>query len=181
MNPQQRDNILVKTMMTGGLVNAATALRASRQVGLELSAACASLAKESAGRNVFGGDPWNRTAYPRGMALPVRWREQAVTRWRYTVYKIRRALGMQPNGVGPCQLTSANLQREAESAGGCWKVLPNMQVGFRLLKGLIDAHGGVQGGFAAYNGSGPAAAAYGLAAVAEAAAWHRRFADAGVM
>jgi len=159
------------------LANAAAIISAARNSGLKLSVACASLEKESSGRNVFGGDPWNQSVYPRGPALFDSWKESPVTRAKYTVYKMRRALGMQPNGVGPCQLTSVGLQIDAQKAGGCWKPYPNMLIGFRFLKGLIDEFG-VQLGFQHYNGSGPAAEAYGRESLQQVNEWHTRLEEA---
>jgi hypothetical protein len=121
---------------------------------------------ESHGYNEFGGE---------GTACPTAWREGPVTRFRYTVYKIRRGLGFSNNGVGPTQLTSTSYQQEAERRGGCWIPLHNCEVGFQLLGTLLRAVSDPADGFAAYNGSGPAADAYGARAVEYATIWHYRF------
>lgn len=167
-----RDQRLAKLIAAYGIQNAADCVAAHNKTGLDLSDCLAMLENESGGRNEFGADPG-------GNALPRAWFDTTVTRAKYTVYKIRRNLGMTPNGVGPCQLTSVGLQKEAEKAGGCWKPLHNMGVGFTFLKQLQAEHGR-EGGFAAYNGSGPAAVAYGQRAMERAAIWHDRFLKAGL-
>jgi hypothetical protein len=53
----------------------------------------------------------------------------------------------------------------------------SMGVGFSFLKQLQAQHGR-EGGFAAYNGSGPAAVAYGQRAMERAAIWHGRLVKA---
>lgn len=173
------DNKLLFTIEQYGLQNGPDILRASRAVGLELSYCCALLEMESGGRNIFGGDPWNSNEFPRGAALPSSWDESVVTRTKYTYYKMRRNKGMQPNGVGPCQLTSAGLQIAAEKRGGCWKPLHNMEIGFTLLKELIDKNG-EQLGYQEYNGSGPAAEAYGRNATGLQIQWHKIFVSHGI-
>jgi hypothetical protein len=166
------DEKLVKLISDWGVGNASDCVAAHNRIGLDLSDCLAMLENESGGRNIFGADPG-------GNALPSAWFDTSVTRAKYTFYKLRRNLGMTPNGVGPCQLTSTDLQREAEKAGGCWKPLHNMGVGFNFLKQLQAIHGR-EGGFAAYNGSGPAAVAYGQRAMERAAIWHDRFVKAGL-
>jgi hypothetical protein len=167
-----RDQKLAQFIADWGIANAADCVAAHNRIGLDLSDCLAMLENESGGRNIFGADPG-------GYALPRAWFDTTVTRAKYTVYKIRRNFGMTPNGVGPCQLTSTGLQKEAEHAGGCWKPRYNMEVGFEFLKQLQAEHG-QQGGFAAYNGSGPAAEAYGERAMERAATWHSRFVKAGL-
>jgi hypothetical protein len=168
----EHDRRLAEVIEANGITNAADAVAAAGATGLALSYACALLENESAGRNIFGADPG-------GNALPRTWFDTPVTRTKYTIYKMRRNLGMTPNGVGPCQLTSIGLQKDAEKAGGCWKPRHNMGVGFTFLRQLQDAHGS-QGGFRAFNGSGPAAVAYGERAIRRAAEWHQRFVRAGL-
>ena len=76
-------------------------------------------------------------------------------------------------GVGPTQLTWYAFQDQADALGGAWKPYPNMVVGFRHLKTLINQMG-KEHGAAAYNGTGPAADAYGKDFVKKQEAWHRR-------
>lgn len=143
--------------------------------GFGLAACCAMVEKESGGRMVWGADPWDSAAYPHGLALPVDLQEQPVTEANYHAYRDRRNGGMQPQGCGITQLTSPSLQVEAERAGGCWVPFYNVVIGFHYLRGLFVAHGSALAGFTAYNGSGPAALAYGQQAVGLMNAWQRRF------
>lgn len=68
-------------------------------------------------------------------------------------------IGEGQNGIGPCQLTSAGYQQDADRLGGVWNAYCNCQVGFRLLHELIERYG-VWAGAMHYNGSGPAAERY---------------------
>jgi hypothetical protein len=144
---------------------------ARERVGFDLAACCALLVNESNGRNLWGGDPWDRGAYPRGIALNPTLNETTVTQLVYTTYKLRRDAGLQPQGCGPCQLTDASLQIEAEKLGGCWVPVHNMTVGFRFLQQLFVEHRGAFAGFSAYNGSGPAAENYAQRASGQQAEW----------
>jgi hypothetical protein len=162
---------------THGLDNALDAVHAFETVGgraragFDLAACCALLVNESNGRNLWGGDPWNRDEYPRGIALNPSLNESEVSQGVYTVYKLRRNSGLQPQGCGPCQLTDASLQIEAEKLGGCWIPVHSMTVGFRFLQQLFVEHGSAYAGFEAYNGSGPAAEAYAQRACGQQAEW----------
>jgi hypothetical protein len=171
MTHEQR---LVELVSAHGIANAGDCVTASQQPGRPTLPRClAMLENESGGRNVFGADPG-------GSALPRGWFDTEVTHAKYLVYKFRRdRLGLTPNGVGPCQLTSVGLQKEAEQLGGCWKPLHNMQVGFHFLHGLILEHG-VFGGFESYNGSGAAAVSYAERAMSRAAVWEGRLKQAGL-
>lgn len=172
MTEAERDEELRRVISDYGIANAADCVQAHHHTlaGLNLSDCLALLENESTGRNIFGGE---------GSACPSRWYEGPVTRYRYTIYKVRRNLGMSPNGVGPTQLTDPGLQKEAEKAGGCWKPYYNMIVGFHLLRELQQQHGREEG-FRAYNGSGPAAVAYGARAIERAQIWHDRFVRLGL-
>jgi hypothetical protein len=136
----------------------------------DLSQCLAMIENESAGHNIFGGE---------GSACPVEWYEQEVTEPRYVVYRERRDRGMTPNGVGPTQITDPALQIQAQDLGGCWQPRFNCDVGFHFLHGLMVEHG-TQGGFEAYNGSGPAAQEYAERAMRWAAIWHDRFVAHGL-
>lgn len=158
---------ILAAMEAGGIVdnrtNAVAAFNhvgAAPNVGFTLAAVCAVLVSESNGRNIWGADPG-------GIALDPAWglSEHPVTQADYTRYKLRRNEGYQPQGCGPCQLTSASLQIEAEHAGGCWRPLPNCIIGFEFLKGLFEREGSALAGFGAFNGSG-AGGAYAHQAVA---------------
>lgn len=125
--------------------------RAASISGVPLDFLCAILMMESSGGlNVWGHDP---TIFVGA---------GAVTKANYAAYaKLRDATG-ELQGCGPCQLTSKSLQLSADEAGGCWQPEHNIAVGAHFLAGLIAAHGGnLQEAAAAYNGSGPAAEAYG--------------------
>jgi hypothetical protein len=174
-----QDAHIKRVLAQGGLQNASSILWASRIVGLALSSCAAMIQNESWGANIFGADPWNQSAYPAGAALAPALEEQDVTHSLYLQYRARRNHGMQPNGVGPCQLTNPALQDGSDNRGGCWIPVHNMTEGFTYLKGLITAHG-LQAAFAAYNGAGPAAELYGQRALARAQAWHQAFINAGV-
>jgi hypothetical protein len=154
---------LARTLKAHGVVYPWRTLRAARKANVYPWIACTILELESAGgHNVFGHDPtWS---------IPTAWKGSRVTAARYAYYRSRRgAYGLQ--GVGPCQLTSASLQDAADRRGGCWRVVPNMVVGFRFVHGLIAQYGSVQLGFQHYNGSGPAAEAYGRHALARVEHW----------
>ena len=164
-----------------GIANAEPAVIVSHYQNKPLLSRClAMLENESGGRNIFGADPWDPAAYPLGSALPAEWHEAEVTQHRYTIYKMRRRAGLQPNGVGPCQLTDPGEQIAAEHAGGCWIPLHNMAVGFTFLHELIKINGSPWAGFRSYNGSGPAAEAYANRAMERAAIWQARLAAHGL-
>jgi hypothetical protein len=55
-----------------------------------------------------------------------------------------------------------------------------MTEGFSFLGGLINSAGSLELGFQHYNGSGPAAVAYGERLVAMQQDWHQRFVRAGL-
>jgi hypothetical protein len=156
------------------IVSAFNHVEADAATGFDLAACCAMAQEESGGRMIWGADPWNSTFYPLGVALVSALNEQPVTEGNYQPYKVRRNRGMQPQGCGITQLTSVSLQRSAERAGGCWVPFYNALIGFRFLCILIHAHGSAQAGFAAYNGSGPAAEAYGVRVEALRLSWAQR-------
>lgn len=143
------------------------------RVGLEPAAAAVLLELESGGgRNVWGHDP----VATAGWYVP----GSVVTRVAYLDYR-RARTSRTLQGVGPCQLTSADLQDAADALGGCWDWYWNAVVGFGHLASLMKASG-ARNGFRSYNGSGPAAEAYadhamnGNDATAGLAAWRSRLA-----
>jgi hypothetical protein len=142
-------------------------LAAIATTGLALSDGLALCEKEGGFRMVWGHDPVrNPVKSPPGGYL-------RVTRANYLRYKAYRRLGWGMQGCGHTQPTWYSLQDEADRIGGCWKPYPNLCVGFRHLHQLIAAHGREHGA-AAYNGTGPAAEAYGRDFVHKQAAWHRK-------
>ncbi|HEY1716206.1 MAG TPA: hypothetical protein VGG07_25135 [Solirubrobacteraceae bacterium] len=140
----------------------------------DLAACCAMVQEESGGRMIWGADPWDSAAYPRGRALPIALCEQPVTAGAYQAYKRKRDQGLQPQGCGITQLTSPSLQIMAEQAGGCWVPFYNAKIGFQVLRGLFATHTTDVAAFAAYNGSGPAADAYGERVATLQAQWQAR-------
>lgn len=139
--------------------------KAADATKLHWSYALAMVEGESDFRNIFGHDA--------GGMYPGR----RVTRFK--VWRMIRAVerGHVSNGVGVTQLTSIGFIKEARALGGAHKPHHQMIVGFHLLRGLIMAHGPVNG-FAAYNGGEggmhlPGPQQYGHAMVARADRWHR--------
>jgi hypothetical protein len=139
-----------------GVVNPVWTIRAAKLADIELAVLVAVLFMESSGGdNVFGHDP----------TICAGWGE--VTKAKYAAYLRLRAETGQCQGVGPCQLTSASLQTEADNAGGCYLPIHNLAVGAHYLAEILAAHKGqLLPSLTAYNGSGPAANAYGQRAVA---------------
>lgn len=155
---QQR---LVALLRAHGVVNPLYTLQAAGKAKLPLAYALACIEKETGkGHNVFGHDP---TIYVGA---------GTVTRAKYTAYKRARVASgnRMMQGVGPCQLTWWSTQDAADRIGGCWHPLYNMTVGFTALAALIRKYGPEKGA-AAYNGSGPAAAAYGRDFMVKARRW----------
>jgi hypothetical protein len=130
----------------------------ANRAGLPLAVAVALLEKETGipQRNIFGCDHGEGVAFC----------HENVTEARV---KALRASGLA-NGVGWTQLTFPPLVEEADRLGGAHKPRFQMRVGFKLLADNIRANG-EQAGFARYNGTGPAAEAYGRDAVAKAERW----------
>lgn len=166
----------VAVLRAHGIVNPVDTIEAATWAKIGLPRACALLEKESGGGHmVWGHDP---TIFVGGYdALHKHAYGETVTEQAYKAYLTQRGPtgrgGMQ--GVGHCQLTYYSYQDQADGLGGCWLPVPNMKVGFRLLESLI-ARLGEQDGAAAYNGTGPAAHAYGLDFVKRAAVWRERLA-----
>ena len=157
---------LISVMGEHGIVDPYNALNAAVYTGLNLSIVCTSLLMESwGGKNMWGGDSG-------GHALPWQWFEHPVTYSMWVVYWANVQRGLTTNGCGPDQLTSKGLQEAANSIGGCWLPGPNMKIGAVFMKQLINAAGSVQLAFQHYNGSGPAAVAYGYHAAALEAQIH---------
>lgn len=138
-------------------------LEACATTGLPLSYGLALCEKEGGFRNIYGHDPVRNPA-PKG---------GRVTRENYREYKAARKRGLGMQGVGHTQLTWYELQDKADHLGGCWRPYPNLVVGFSNLKRLVNLHG-KELGAAAYNGTGPAAEAYGRDFVRKQHVWHKR-------
>ncbi len=154
--------LLAKLKQQGFVAPQQAILNARTAAKLGLPVAAAMLMMETGGgRNEFGSDVDRLGPCP-GYGWGT------VTKAKYEAFLTLRKKEGRSNGVGPAQLTSPSLQDEADKAGGCWIPQHNMAVGFHYLHDLIVEHG-LQAGCAAYNGSGPAADAYGrhLVALAE--------------
>lgn len=145
--------LLLLRLRRNGIVEPFWAWRQARIARLGLPLACAMLMAETGGgRNVFGHD-----ADKRGRCPGYGWGN--VTKANYLAFRHLRDLEGRSNGVGGCQLTSPGLQNNADKLGGCWLPRCNYAIGFHYLVDHIREHG-LEGGVAAYNGSGPAATAY---------------------
>lgn len=154
----------VEVLTAGGIINAAQVIDIASAAKLELACAAVLLGKESGGgQNIFGHD-----AVPDGGQYV---KGGPVTEATYRKYLAWRKGGSgRMQGVGPCQLTYYTIQDQADARGGCWRWEVNCAVGFDLLATQIRTKG-VQDGFRAYNGSGPAAEAYGRDAMARLGTW----------
>lgn len=149
----------VDVLTAAGIQRAAEVVELANTARLDVAAAAVLLLKESGGgRNVWGSDPVpTGNAYTKG---------GPVTQANYNAYRRAIANGTaKPQGCGPVQITWLPYADQADAAGGCWDWRANVLTGFKILRGLIVAHG-EQDGFRRYNGSGPAAEAYGVDAVA---------------
>jgi hypothetical protein len=148
-------------------------IRAAAEAGLELAAACVMLMAESGGgRMVWGSDAVSTGGtYTKG---------GPVTRENYLAYRDAMKAGrIGRQGVGDCQLTSAEFQDRGDALGGCWDPYANQLSGFIGLANRIRQYG-TRGGFRAYNGSGPAAEAYADKRMAELSTWRARLAGVPV-
>lgn len=162
-----RDKKLAKTVRALGFKRPRRTVAATHKAGLPLSYALATLKMESYnGSNVFGHDATS--------SIPDRWKGKRVTYIRYKWYKRHRNQGAQ--GVGPTQLTYPGFQDIADKQGGCWRAYINMVVGFGIIKNLTDSKG-KQAGASKYNGTGPAAEAYGRSWVAWQKLYHKRLVE----
>lgn len=133
----------------------------AKRAGLPLRYALAMLQKETGipQKNIFGCDHGAGKAFC----------HQNVTEAR-----VKKLLASNlANGVGWTQLTYRPFVFEAQKLGGAHKPRFQMRVGFKVLAGLQDQFGPQQG-FARYNGSGPAAQAYGREAMQFANTWGKR-------
>jgi uncharacterized protein YcbK (DUF882 family)/peptidoglycan hydrolase-like protein with peptidoglycan-binding domain len=166
---------LSERMRRGGIVaDPAVVITEARRAGVPLALACALLEKETAGgHNVFGHDRDRSGHY----IFPARDGTVPVTEDLYRQYKQRRKATGLPQGVGPCQLTFAGFQDQADALGGCWKPENNIRVGFKVLADNIRVNGQARG-VARYNGSGSAADAYSKDVLAKARRWEALLAGA---
>lgn len=153
-------------LAAGGIQRAADVSALAEAARLELAAAATLLGMESGG----GANIWGHDAVPTGGAYV---KGGPVTEGNYRAYRDALLGGKaKPQGCGPTQLTWRPYQALADTRGGCWRWEVNAAVGFEVLAGHLREHG--DRGFAAYNGSGPAARAYGERAAGLLASWRRR-------
>jgi hypothetical protein len=137
--------VLVAKLTENGFAYPDAILHARTVAKLGLPVACGMLMMETGGgANIYGHDT-DRFGRCPGYG----WGE--VTQANYAAFKHLRDTQGRSNGVGPCQLTSPELQDEADEAGGCWLPAHNMGVGFHTLHDLIARYGLIDG-CAAYNG-----------------------------
>lgn len=165
MNPTVAPPAVIVRLRRSGIAYPYWTWREAKIQRLGLPLACAMLTMEShGGAMIFGHD---RDAL--GPCPGYGW--GTVTKARYAAFKTARDATGRSNGVGACQLTSPGLQDDADALGGCWKVRPNLAVGFKYLHDKIQEHG-LEIGVASYNGSGPAADHYAQEVLA-IAAWFK--------
>lgn len=166
------------TLDAWGILRADDVVEIARSVGLDIAYAAVLLQKESSGgRNIWGHDRVDTGgAYVKGAEVTA----DAYARYRDLVR--RGLIGRQ--GVGPCQLTAADFQDQADRLGGCWKWEINCRVGFEVLRSHISRFG-ERDGFKAYNGgpgsvgrSVPAADVYAADAMVKLGEWRLRLGTA---
>lgn len=174
------------TLRAWGILRPEITVRATRDAGLELAAACTCLFREtSGGRMVWGSDgaPTARRTDDAGAVIYAF--GGPVTPENYLRYRAAQRAGLIPRqGVGDCQLTSEDYLARAEALGGpAGPADPyyNQRAGFAGLAAHIARYGD-RGGFVAYNG-GPGALSkgrdhpaqvYGDKALAALATWRTR-------
>lgn len=143
-----------------GVLRPEVTVRAARDAGLELAAACTCLFREtSGGRMVWGSDgaPTARRTDAAGAVIYTF--GGPVTPENYLRYRAAQRAGLIPRqGVGDCQLTSEDYVARAEAIGGPTgpaDPYANQRAGFAGLAAHIRSYGDRRG-FVAYNG-GPGA------------------------
>jgi hypothetical protein len=148
------ENVSIHTPKgTFAIVNPYLTVLAAAIAGISITLACAILVQESSGgHNVWGDDSDHGQNFQQGYdARTGRHYGPVVTQDSYDAYAKQR----NPNnlqGVGPTQLTSLDLQQAADKAGGAWKPLPNLLIGFARAAWLVDNQP-LNLALAAYNGS----------------------------
>jgi hypothetical protein len=154
---------VTSVLARNGLVLVDELVEAAHLEGAEIAVAATLMAAESNARNVWGHDGVSTGGhYTKG---------GPVTQANYLAYRAAMRAGqIGRQGCGPAQATSAYYQDLADSLGGCWLPVPNMRAGLRGLQHLIGQYG-VAGGAQRYNGSGPAAIAYGKNFLARYQTW----------
>jgi hypothetical protein len=166
LTQRQKDRLLAKKI---GKSHALDIIREARRADLPLAVGLALVEKESGFLNQYGHD--------RLPGHPPIWHGKEstvmVTRDNYKSYLAFRSKTGLPQGVGVTQLTFIPFQQAAEKAGGGHIPKYQCRVGFTVLQANIKAHG-LQDGCRRYNGSGPAAEAYGRDMVDRTHKWEAR-------
>jgi hypothetical protein len=156
-------------LLAHGIKNPDVTIKAAKDAGIPLAAACVVLMQETGG----GAPPdkpmiWGHDGVSTGGIYT---KGGPVTRENYLAYKAAvRARRIGRQGVGDCQLTSSDYQDRGDANGGCWLPYANQLSGFVGLGRLISKYG-VQQGARRYNGSGPAAERYGQRFLATFNTW----------
>jgi hypothetical protein len=114
---------------------------------------------ESGFRNVWGHDAG-------------KWRENGPVTQQSVGRYYRAPAAQRPNGAGVWQLTYGPFQALAEQRGGLHTLAAQASVAVHVLKSLPGAGGSAES-LARYNGTGPAARAYGARVHAREAHWSR--------
>jgi len=135
---------------TRTIANPLLTVLAAKIAGLPLSLACALISQESyGGLDIWGGDSPAAGESNAIFTLGGKYTNRShpattqVTRRAYLAYlSARGSPGPKGNapkeqGVGPTQLTEANVQDDADVLGGANRSLPNMIVGFAEVAELI--------------------------------------------
>ena len=146
-------------LLAHGIKNPDVTISAAKEAGLPLAAACVVLMQETAG-GARPGEPmiWGHDGVNTGGTYV---KGGPVTKENYLAYRsAMKAKRIGRQGVGDCQLTSADYQDRGDKLGGCWVPYFNQLSGFTGLARLISKYG-VQQGARRYNGSGPRAEKYG--------------------
>ena len=159
----------VAVLAANGIKRPDITIRAAKQAGLDLPAACVMLMAETGGGRMVWGSDAVQTGGTYAKGGPV-------TQANYLAYRAALKAGKAGRqGVGDTQLTSSEFQDRGDQLGGCWDPYANQLSGFTGLASRISRYG-TRNGFRAYNGSGPAAEAYAAKRMAEYAVWQQRLA-----
>lgn len=164
----------VDVLRAGGILRPEITVAAAQRAGLDLASAAAMIMGETAGgRMIYGHDNVSTGGiYTKG---------GPVTQANYRAFRLAQQAGkIGRQGVGDAQLTSEEFISRAEQIGpGPWDPFCNQLAGFI---GLADRQRrlGLQDGFRSYNGSGPAAVAYGLKRIGERNSWAARLGGSAV-
>jgi hypothetical protein len=161
---------IAEVVKKAGLSFGPTILAEAKEAGLAPALALALVEQESGFRNIFGCD--------QGPCESVPWCHQDVTGERVKALIAHVEGGGISNGVGLTQLTSIGFLRQAEAEGGAHRPDAQCNVGFRVLKDLIERHG-ERVGIGAYNGGeGNPNLAYADSVIALRAKWRERIKSA---